>query len=41
MVQRNYNTEIIDTGNYWTIKNLSEEAALDIAGIIRLSKAQR
>jgi len=31
-----FNIEIIDNGNYWTIKNINEEALLELAGIAHL-----
>ena len=33
---KNYNLEIIDNGNYWIIKNISEEALLEYLGIAYL-----
>ena len=33
---KNYNIEIIDNGNFWIIKNISEEALLELIGVARL-----
>ena len=36
ILYKNYNMEIIDNGNFWIIKNISEEALLELIGIARL-----
>jgi len=36
ILYKNLNIEIIDNGNYWTIKNINEEALLELAGIAHL-----
>jgi len=36
ILYKNINIEIIDNGNYWTIKNINEEALLELAGIAHL-----
>ena len=33
---KNYNLAIIDNGNYWIIKNISEEALLEYLGVAHL-----
>jgi len=33
---KNYNLTIIDNGNYWIIKNISEEALLEFVGVAHL-----
>jgi len=33
---KNYNLEVIDNGNFWIIKNISEEVLLELIGIARL-----
>jgi len=36
ILYKNYNLEIIDNGNFWILKNISEEVLLELIGIARL-----